>query len=945
MADRWRRVEELYHAAQTRPAAERAAFLAEACAGDDALLCEVESLLAQPASAAAFFDQAAAAMVAPLLETGTSMLIGRRLGVYQLTTRIGAGGMGEVYRARDTRLGRDVAIKILPHAFTDQKRHARFEREARALASLNHPNIATIHGIEEADGVHAIVMELVEGKTLAARLSARAAKGLPIAEALAIARQIADALEAAHEKGIVHRDLKPANIALTKDGAVKVLDFGLAKLDTGAAEDGISQSPRAAIGETHDGAILGTAAYMSPEQARGEPVDKRTDIWSFGCVLYEMLAGRAPFSGSSITELLGDVMQSEPDWQLLPAETSDDIRRLLHRCLRKERTLRFRDAGDVRIEIDEARTRPEQGGRATPIWSERRVVTWATAFVLVTLIAVLMGGRAFRPAPTTPEARFEITTPPAADSTMAISPDGLKVVFAARSAGQPRLWLRTLDSLEARPLPGTERATTPFWSPDSRSIGFFADSKLERTDIDGGSAQTLAPAPAGLGGAWNRAGTILVSTNPGRPIFRIPATGGELTAATRFEAPQQGSQSFPRFLADDRHFLFFVTGGLATRGVYIGSLDGLETKRLFDADTPAAYSATGHLLFVRERKLLAQDFDPVRLEPKGDPLPVAEHVDQRTSISASAAGPIAYRTPSPDSGQRYLTWKDRSGREIQRVAYPDTVGLGPSLSPDGRRVAVFRYVDGNMDIWSYDSEHRTWDRLTFDSGDDIFPLWSPDGSRIVFGSNRKAGMMNLYWKVFGTPPGSEELLLSTSRPKFPMGWSSDARFLLYDELNTKGDIDIWALPLGGTRTPFEVVRTEFNERLPQFSPDGKWIAYQSDKTGRFEIYVQPFPGPGGALPVSTGGGAQVRWNPTGKELFYIAPDDRLMAVPIGVTSDGKIAEAGTPFPLFATNASSAEDAARQHYMVSRDGRSFVVQSVPEEAAARPITVILNWKPH
>jgi len=551
-----------------------------------------------------------------------------------------------------------------------------------------------------------------------------------------------------------------------------------------------------------------------------------------------------------------------------------------------------------------------------------------------------------------PEVRLEITTPPTVNSTMAISPDGLKIVFAVKSAGQSQLWLRKLDSEVARPLPGTERAYNPFWSPDSRSIGFFADTKLKRMDIDGGSVQALAAAPLGLGGAWNRDGTILFSGTSGSPIFRLPSGGGEPAAVTRFE-PQQRIQSSPRFLADHRHFLFFVAGGVEARGVYIGNLDGLETKRLFDADTAADYAATGYLLFVREGKLLAQDFDPVRLEPKGDPLVVAEHVNGGTVLSASAAGPIVYRTPSPESGQRHFVWIDRSGREIEKVSYADTASQGPSLSHDGRRLAVFRYLNGNlnpttgdnMDIWTYETEHRTWARITSDAADDIFPLWSPDDSHLVFSSSRKGGSMDLYQMLLAAP-GSDELLLSTPQGKFPMDWSLDGRFLLYELFNDRKNFDILALKMDGTRVSLEVAHEEFNERLPQFSPDGKWIAYQSDRTGRFEIYVQPFPGPGSASRVSTNGGQQVRWNPKGgKELFYVAPDDWLMSVPIRFTSDGKTLEAETPIGLFLTNVgSTAPNLNRQQYAVSPDGQSFVMNSRPKEADASPISVILNWKP-
>jgi serine/threonine protein kinase len=866
---------------------------------------------------------------------------GERLGTYEIVGSLGVGGMGEVYRARDTRLKREVALKILPEMFSrDGERLARFQREAEVLASLNHRHVAAIYDLVDLGPSLFLVLELVEGETLADRIQ----RGrIPIPEALRIAMQIAEALAAAHEKGIIHRDVKPANIKITPDGTVKVLDFGLAKVrEVEDVSADLSSSPT--IMATSSGMMIGTAPYMSPEQANGRPADRSSDMWAFGCVLYEMLSGRRPFEGDTLTEIVAGILKVDPDWRRLPAETPEGIRRLLRLCLRRERTLRFRDAGDARLEIEDAQTTPEQDGRPSRP-SRREQLTWA-ALALVALIAAPLGVRALRPAAIAPEARLEITTPPTGDPGMAISPDGLNIVFVARSAGQSQLWLRKLDTLVARPLPGTERAAMPFWSPDNRSIGFFADAKLKRMDIDGGSVQTLASAPAGAGGAWNRDGTILFSSNPGRPILRISAKGGEPAAVTRFESPQQGSQTFPRSLADDRHFLFFVSGRLEARGVYVGSLDGLDTKRLFDADTPAAYAATGYLLFVREGKLLAQDFDPVRLEPRGDSLLVAEHVNGGTVISASAVGPVAYRTPSPDSGQRYLAWIDRSGRETDRVVYPDTAGLGPSLSHDGRRVAVFRYMNGNMDIWLYETDRRAWDRVTFDSGDDIFPIWHPDDSRIVFGSNRKAGIMNLYRKVLGAPPGSEELLLSTPRPKFAMDWSRDGRFLLYDEITAKGDRDIWALALDGTRTPFEIVHTEFNEQLPQFSPDGRWIAYQSDKTGRSEIYVQPFPGPGGSSPVSTNGGAQARWNSDGTELFYIAPDDRLMAVPVRFTSNGKLVEAGTPQGLFTAKVNITEiNGTRQQYMVSPNGQSFVMNSVPEEAAAAsPITVILNWKP-
>jgi Tol biopolymer transport system component len=942
--DRWRRIETLYHEMLPRPVHERTAALVAACAGDASLQAEVQSLLDQPESAAGFLAIPALNVAVHLGSPAQSLLTGRRLGVFELQGLLGVGGMGEVYRARDTRLGREVAVKILPRAFQDDPdRLVRFEREARVLASLNHPHIGAIYGLEEADGLKALVMELVEGDDLSHRI----ARGkIPVDEALRIARQIAEALEAAHEQGIIHRDLKPPNIRVRLDGTVKVLDFGLAKaMEPPASSPPLSQSPTITTpAMTKAGVILGTAAYMSPEQARGTPVDKRSDIWAFGCVLFEMLTGRAVFQGETISDTIAAILDREPEWGALPAQTPAEIRQLLRRCLDKDPTRRLRDIGDARIEIDDVRSGLKQGGRvAPPPPGSRGRLVWASALSVITLMAAAIGVWAVRSAPTAPEARLEINTPPTRDPSLAISPDGLKLVFAARSAGQAQLWLRSLDSSAARPLAGTEGALLPFWSPDSRSIGFFAGTRLKRMDIDGGLVKTLTSgAPAPSGGAWNSDGTIVFSPSPGRPIFRISAEGGEPSAATRFESPQQ-SHSSPAFLPDGRHFLFFVRGSPEARGVFIGQLDGLDTKRVFDADAPAVYAATRHLLFIREGKLLAQDFDPDRLELRGDPFAVAEHVTGTTTLSASAAGPIAYRTPSADSGQRQLVWIDRSGREIEKVVYSDTAAQGPSLSHDGRRVAVFRHANGNTDIWSYERVRRAWDRLTFDSGDDIYPLWSPDGNRIVFGSRR--GEMNLYRKLLSAPPGSEELLLSTSQANFPMDWSADGHFLLYDSLDPKRGWNVWGLPLEGDRKPFEVVQTDFNERLAQFSPDGTWIAYQSDKTGRFEIYVQSFPGPGGDSRVSIDGGAQVRWNPNGQELFYLATDDRLMAVPIRVVSNGKVVEAGTPRGLFTTTVgSTALNTNRQQYAVSPDGQSFVMNSIVDEATTSPITVILNWKP-
>ena len=878
-----------------------------------------------------------------------SLSIGTRLGPYEVLNAIGAGGMGEVYRARDNRLNRDVAIKVLTDRFAgDADRLRRLRREAQLLAALNHAHIATVHGLEEADGIVAIVMELVDGEDLKQRL---VRGSIPLDEALTVARQIADALEAAHGLGMVHRDLKPANIKVRRDGTVKVLDFGLAKIaeptsssSTGALDDSPTMTSPAAM--TAAGMLLGTAAYMSPEQARGKPADTRSDIWAFGCVLFEMLTARSTFPGETVSDTLAAVLQREPRWDLLPADTPDEIRRLLRRCLDKDPKRRLHDIADARIEIDDARnpTRPDRAILPRLPRSPSRQAAIGAA-VLLGILAAGTAGWFLRPNPAAPELRFELNTPPTADPSVAISPDGLRVVFVGTSGSQSQLWLRSLDSSSARPLAGTERASTPFWSPDSRSIGFFADGRLRRMDIDGRSVRTLSSESAvPLGGTWNRDDIILFADNPGGPIVRISADGGERSAVTRVGVPQQRGHHSPQFLPDGRHFLFFVSGSPEARGVYIGQLDTPDTKRLFDAVVPATFAAPGHLLFLRENTLYAQRFDPVQGELSGDAFAVQEPVSTRTTLSASASGPIVYRTRAGSSPQRQFVRVDRTGREIDRVVYPDGAALGPALSHDGRRIAVYRFANGNMDIWSYEVNRRVWDRITFDSGDDIYPLWSPDDSSIIFAGAR-AGFLNLYLKRLGTPPDVEELVLSTSEPKFPMDWSADGRFLLYSSGSPKQGRDIWAFPLQGERQPFEVVRTDFNETQAQFSPDGTWIAYQSDRSGRDEIYLRPFPGPGSDVAVSTEGGSQVRWNANGKELFYVATDDRLVAVPVGFSSDNKTVAPGTPAGLFATNVgSTATLKYRQQYVVARDGQSFVMNSAVDEGSVSPITVILNWKP-
>ena len=868
---------------------------------------------------------------------------GFRFGPYEVLGPLGAGGMGEVYRAHDAKLHRDVALKILPDLVAgDPDRLARFQREAQVLASLNHPNIGGIHGFQEADGIGALVLELVEGPTLADRI----AEGpMALEDALAVARQIAEALEAAHDRGIIHRDLKPSNIKLRPDGTVKVLDFGLAKAVDATMSGAVSASPTmTSPAVTGAGMILGTATYMAPEQAKGKEVDRRADVWAFGCVLYEMLTGRTAFEGETVSEVLAAVLKTESDWRRLPADTPEGIRRLLRRCLQKDPIRRLQHIGDARIEIDEAQIAPQSDARAVSIASRSHArLAWSAAGVLALATAIL-GVLLTRRAPSSAELRLEITTPPTTDPlSLAISPDGRKIVYAATSDGRSQLWLRVLDSTSARPLAGTDSASLPFWAADSRSIGFFADAKLKRTAIDSGAVHVLANAHAPGGGTWNRDDTILFAPNITGDFYRISARGDQepvaLTASRRVAAGHR----YPHFLPDGRRFIYYAAGG-SEAGVYAGNLDGSVTARLLEADTPAVYGP-GHLLFIRQGTLFAQPFDPDRLTLTGNPIRMAEQVSGDAfgaPLSASAAGPIVYRAGAIPR-QRQFVWVDRSGRELEKVGEPDDANaFSPSMSPDGHRVALHRIVNRNVDIWWFETGRQVLERFTTASANDIHPIWSPDGSRIIYASLRE----NVYDLYEGsvTRTGGHELVLATPQGKRATDWSSDGRFILYRSNDPKTGPDIWARSMDGDRKSFPVVQTEFEERDGQFSPDGKWIAYESNKSGRPEIVVQPFPGPGAESRISTNGGAQVRWSRDGREIFYIALDGRLMSVSIRIASDGQTIDAAAPVPLFAARVGAAvQRLSGPQYMVAVDGKRFLMNRLTEETHTSPITVILNWK--
>jgi len=863
--------------------------------------------------------------------------------------------MGEVYRARDARLQRDVALKILPAVFAaDPDRRSRFEREAQVLASLNHPHIAAIYGLEQSEGVSALVLELVEGETLADRVAHGA---IPFNEALSIGKQIAEALEAAHDHGIVHRDLKPANIKITPAGSVKVLDFGLAKLsETGGAREasGVSGAGAATMSPTiaspammtGAGIILGTAAYMSPEQARGRPVDRRTDIWAFGCVLFELLTGKRTFdAGDTVSDAVAAILKTDPEWGGLPTELPGHVRTLLRRCLQKDPEKRLPHIGLVRIELDESADalRAQEDVRA-PRW--HRVGPWALAGALLLGLAVAIGLWApWRPAESPVETRVDISTPAGVDPfSIAISPDGRLVVFAASEGGQSRLWLRSLANGSVQSLPGTNGATYPFWSPDSRSIAYFANTRLMRWDIGGGSATALTGTIAvGRGGTWGQDGVILYAAGGTTGLFRILSSGGQATPVTSLKTGHV-SHRFPQFLPDGRRFLFFIQGTADITGIHLGSLDSPEFSRITAADTAGLYSSVspGWLLFAREGALEARPFDAKRGQIGGNPVTVAERVGvdpaaSRAAFSVSSAGSLLY---SVGGTQRQLTWFDRSGKPTGTVGATDETYRGPELSPDGRRVAVERTVLGNTDVWIYDAVRSS--KFTFDPTPEEFPHWSGDGQNVVFrgGANR-----DFYRRSLGGGGAEGDVLvLKASATSAPNDWSPDGRFLLYIIVDPKTSSDIWLVPMVGEPKPEKFLNSPFTERNVQFSPNGQFVAYQSDESGRFEIYVRPFPKPGSQSTASVEGGVAPRWRADGKELYYVAPDGTLMAVPIAV--NGTSIEAGMPAKLFRPRilfGGSSPIGVQWQYDVAPDGR-FLVNTESDDAGQQSLRLILNWKP-
>jgi len=856
--------------------------------------------------------------------------VGDKIGHYEVISLLGQGGMGEVYRARDTKLKREVAVKVLPEAFArDPERMTRFQREAEVLASLNHPNIAAIHGVED----RALVMELVEGNS---------PKGpLPFDEAWKIASQIVAALEYAHEHSIMHRDLKPANIMITPEGVVKLLDFGLAKACSNQREPSASpeNSPTLTLGATEVGVILGTAAYMAPEQARGKAVDKRTDIWSFGVVLYELLTGERLFTGEDAAETLAAVIHKQPDLAKVPRQA----RRLLEECLQKDPKQRLRDIGDAKRLLG-VETPVEPAVATTP--SQFRLGwLWPGVAALVTVaLATLAFVHSREKPPADPErVRFPLLLPDKAayGQTLSVSPDGRRVVFSATTEGGTRLWVRSLDSLDSRPLAGTENAYgSPFWSYDSRFIVFGLGGKVRKVDASGGPPQTLCDLPGTLrGGFWTRDDRIVfASDNSG--LLQVAAAGGAASPVTEYDPASQGYHTYPALLPDERHFVYLRRGVADASGIYLGSLDRKpkeqSLKRLLaDASTPAYVpspgTGNGHILFVREGSLMAQPFDERRLEFAGDAVPIAEQISPQGQYAASS-GALVYASGS--AGQRHLAWYDRQGKPAGTIWNPGEYNE-LTLSPDGTQVALVAAPTGSGDIWTYEFVRGASTRVTLTFG--VQPIWSPDGSRIMF---RSLSSGNGLYVISASGAGNQELLLKTNFPATPKDWSRDGRFLLYEESNPKTRSDLWALPLQGERKPFVFLNSAFDERNGKFSPDGRFVTYLSNESGKDEVYVSSFPSSTGERwSISSGGGYQPRWRRDGKELLYLTADGKLMSVDVTLTPTFK---AGPPKVLFQPPIYGGGTVNQTRWDIAPDGQKFIINTVTGEAASS-LTVVLNWQ--
>ena len=879
-----------------------------------------------------------------------SVKIGSKLGHYEIVGPLGAGGMGEVYRAQDTNLKREVALKLLPKELaTDPERLARLEREAQLLAALNHPNIATIHGLEESDRVRFLAMELVEGETLAERLGSGAGD---VATALHFALQIAEALEAAHEKGIIHRDLKPGNVVVSELGVAKVLDFGLDKAHGSATEASpdITESPTVAAA-TQMGIILGTAAYMSPEQARGTPLDERSDIWSFGCVLYEMLSGRKAFEGETVSDTMAAILKQDPDWDALPDKTPWRIRDLLRRCLNKDARLRLRAIGDAWIEIQDASTGAHEpatsrGRRsALPL---RQVIMVGLASALIAMLLTLGVARRESQSVSSdsfPTAKLAVVLPGDLElqafgfpTALAISPDGSNLIYGGTESGIYQLYLRPMDQLVATPLAGTEGGYNPFFSPDGQWVGFAANDKLLKVPLSGGSPLPITEIAALRGASWGQDDNIILAPGLQSGLARVPAAGGPLEEITTvdFEGGED-SHRWPQVLPDGKTVVFNVvtSGRYDSSEIVALSLETGETTVLPEVGADPYYVSSGHLVFGREASLLAVPFDLQRLEITGSAVSVVEGAFITVTGPGSAffavsdTGTLVYQPEFPND--RTLVLVDRRGREEPLRLGPGPF-LAPRFSPDGRRIA---YDHDNEDIWIYELERGTADRFTTDPSDDVTPLWAADGESLVFSSNR-AGFPNLFRQPTLGRSVAEHLVPSINY-QFGNSFSPEGRYLLYREQDEATDWDIWVLPTAGLEEPRPFLKTAFFEGNAEFSPDGEWVAYTFDESGGNEVYVAPFSGSGRRQRISTDGGHSPRWSADGSELLFWSPSAAaMMSVPISL-QDGF--SAGSAESLFGGDYLLGRDT--RQYDLAPDGQQFVM--IRESQREIPdMVLVLNW---
>ena len=882
---------------------------------------------------------------------GMSVASGTVLLHYRLVEKIGEGGMGVVWKGVDTTLDREVAVKILPEVLAaDPERLARFEREAKVLASLNHPNVATVHGFHEVDGIRFLVMEIVLGETLEERLKRGA---LPVEHALPVALRIVEGIEYAHERGIVHRDLKPANVKLTPDGGVKVLDFGLAKAIAGdPTMSGPTSTPTVmptltSMG-TVAGLILGTAAYMSPEQARGTNIDRRADIWAFGAVLFEVLTGRRAFEGETVSDTLASVLRAPIEWEALPKGTPPSVVRLLKRCLERDAKKRLRDIGEARIALETIGAEPEAAAAPSPVPAAKRsILPWAL-FALAAIAAAVLGGTiAMRKPPEARVARFSVE-PGEKLSRMdwpRLSPDGRILAFQGFDAnGKQAIWIRPVDSLTAYPLAGTEGVTgRPFWSPDSRYLAYFDGRQLKKIPVAGGPSQTIGEAENGADGSWGSAGVIVFD---GRgaidPLRRIPATGGKTAAALAGDPKDvPASASWPFFLPDGRHFLFMVASagvGSVGNSICVAALDKPGHTVLAESGSRAEY-ANGYILYVLRGTLVAHRFDPDRLALSGDPIPLADNVSEngsRALISVSTTGAIAYQAGT-GAVTSELVWLDRSGKELGKIGGPDTY-LDVSLSPDGSRLAYSLNDTRNdtRDMWVRDLARDTASRLTFDPANDTSPAWTPDGERVYFSNNRGGSAVCMAKAANGTGD-EQEIYKEQNANVFVRDVSRDGRFIVLGRTASVEQPAIVVVEATGKAPGVRLPGTAAQQG-GRFSPDGRFLAYSSNETGAAEVYVQTWPPGGGKWQISNGGGFLPRWRSDGRELYYRDAAFEFFAVP--VTLEPRFA-AGIPQRLFKRRLQGAGPGSST-WTVTPDGQRFLVNASLTETQTPPFTVVLNW---